>query len=82
MACFGRRGCADRFRGRVSAAELLAVIRMHGSCGECGQDATDSPRFADPGTGFLTPYCPACYEARWPTGAPGPFERGKAQVYR
>ena len=77
MACCNRRGCADRFRGRVNAAELLVILRFHGSCAGCSLDVTDNPRFRDG-----TAYCPACHEERWPSGDPGPFERGKAQVYR
>lgn len=77
MPCCDRRGCAGRFRDRVDAGQLLAIIANHGSCGGCGNDVTDEPRFA-PG---VVPYCPACFEERWPTGARGPFERGKPQVY-
>ena len=82
MPCCNRRGCAERFLDRLSAGQLLAILWHHGTCGECGRDVTDKPRFrVDPGTGMLRPYCPACFEERWPTGAEGPFEHGKPQVY-
>lgn len=80
MPCIGRRGCTERFRDRVSASQLLAILAHHGTCGECGNDITDSPRFRDAG-GMLVPYCPACHEELWPTDDEGPFERGKPQVY-
>ena len=38
MACCNRRGCADRFRGRVNAAELPVILRFHGSCTGCSLD--------------------------------------------
>lgn len=76
MPCVNRRGCAERF-SRLPQDQLLTIIWNHGSCGGCGDDVTDDPRFADG-----RPYCPACFEQRWPSGAPGPFEQGKPQVYR
>jgi len=82
MPCCTRRGCAERFRD-LPAGQLLSVIAHHGSCGGCGNDITDNPRFGEPGTGgTMTPYCPACFEERRPAGAGGPFERGQPQVYR
>ena len=79
----GRRGCTERFRDRLSADQLHAILIHHGTCGICAMDVTDNPRFrTDSRTGLLRPYCPACFEEQWPTGAEGPFERGKAQVYR
>ena len=81
MPCFCRRGCAERFRD-LDGGQLLAILAHHGSCGGCGNDVTDNPRFADSADGIPVPYCPACFEERWPTGAEGPFERGKPQVYR
>jgi len=45
-------------------------------------DVTDNPRFAPGGGSVPVPYCPACFEVRWPTGGPGPFEAGKPKVYR
>jgi hypothetical protein len=83
MPCFGRRGCAERFRD-LDGDYLLAILAHHGSCGGCGNDVTDEPRFADAPCASATPvpYCPACFEERWPSGAEGPFERGKPQVYR
>jgi len=83
MPCTGRRGCAGRFRG-LGVTHLMAILAHHGTCGGCAMDVTDEPRFgAEPGTGGLpVPYCPACFEERWPTGATGPFERGKPQVYQ
>ena len=84
MPCIGRRGFTERFRGRVSDSQLLAILMHHGSCGGFGLDTTDNPRFREPepGTkGIAVPYCPACFEERWPVGAPGPFERGQPQIY-
>ena len=84
MTCINRRGCAERFRD-LPASQLLAILAHHGSCGGCGLDATDHPQFRGPEPGarpVATPYCPACYEERWPGGGPGPFEHGQPQVYR
>jgi hypothetical protein len=81
MPCFGRRGCAERFRD-LDGDYLLAILWHHGSCGGCGNDVTDSPRFRRLLDGILVPYCPSCFEGHWPTGAEGPFERGEPQVYR
>jgi predicted amidophosphoribosyltransferase len=78
MPCCNRRGCAGRFRDRVNAAQMLAILANHGTCKGCGNDVTDDPRF-DPVS--PVPYCPGCFEERWPTGAQGPFEYGKPQVY-
>ena len=80
MPCMNRRGCSGRFRDRLSASQLAAILAHHGTCGECGNDVTDNPRFADSG-GTMTPYCPACFEDRAPTGASGPFERGEPRVF-
>ena len=93
MPCVGRRGCAGRFRDRLDSHQLLAILVHHGSCGICHLDVTDNPRFRAPITAnppppgskrqiIPVPYCPACYEERWPTGAAGPFEQGQLQVYR
>jgi hypothetical protein len=82
MPCCNRRGCAERFRDRLTPGELLSVIAHHGTCGGCARDVTGAPRFAPGPDGTVTPWCPACFEERWPTGAPGPFERGQPQVYR
>lgn len=77
MPCINRRGCTARFRDRLDASQLRAVLVNHGTCHACKKDVTDNPRFDD----ALVPYCPACFEERWPTGAAGPFERGQPQVY-
>lgn len=79
MPCCNRRGCADRFRDRLDLPQLITILAHHGTCGGCGNDVTDNPRFAFGGS---VPYCPSCFEERWPTGAEGPFERGKPQVYQ
>ena len=80
MPCVGRRGCAERFADLLDARYLFAILAHHGTCGECGNDVTDEPRFDDSGR-IPVPYCPACFEELWPTGATGPFERGEPQVY-
>jgi len=84
MPCCNRRGCAERFRDRLDGRQLMVILANHGTCGGCAMDVTDNPRFGpEPdGPGFATPYCPACFEARWPTGEQGPFECGQPQVYR
>lgn len=79
MPCMNRRGCTARFRDRLSASQLAAILAHHGSCGGCGNDVTGNPRFAPGAT--PVPFCPACFEERWPTGAAGPFERGKPRVF-